>query len=227
MNGKTLVAGGSGRAAETVNREIGNLWAHLRDRATASGGKNPMRLGFCACAPKAGTTTVAANAALFFGTQGRSTVLLEGNTARPSLASRFGVSVRPGLHEYLLGKATAAAVRHRVASGLEVVPASRYCGDRLALMDRDALSGSLDALATGSDLLLVDLPPVLTAFETRFLAPQVGAIVLIVEADRTQPAAVSRALAELAQSGATVIGTVLNKARYPVPSRLQRLLLGG
>jgi hypothetical protein len=66
------------------------------------------------------------------------------------------------------------------------------------------------------------------SLEETTIALEVGhkadGVVLVVEAGRTSKHDVSRAIRLITQAGATVLGCVLNKRRYPIPGWLYRML---
>ena len=60
--------------------------------------------------------------------------------------------------------------------------------------------------------MIVDTPPLFGA-ETSMIATRADAVILVVDARRTQPAELGSALQDLKLSNANVLGAVLNRAR--------------
>ena len=65
-------------------------------------------------------------------------------------------------------------------------------------------------METPFDLVIFDTPPVLDAADVGVLAPRLDATLLVVSPEQATSASVTEALAELARSGASVIGAVIN-----------------
>lgn len=80
------------------------------------------------------------------------------------------------------------------------------------------MSTLLERLAAHADqrIVIFDAPPLLHAAEARVLAPQMGQVVLVVQASRTQRGSVQHALSLL--EDCPLVMTVLNQARTPAAS---------
>lgn len=96
-----------------------------------------------------------------------------------------------------------AGTSHELATELF---ASREAG---ALFDRMAGDAS-------KRLVIFDAPPLLFAAEARALAPQLGQVLVVVQAGRTQRGTVEHALALV--EDCPLVMTVLNQAQTPAPS---------
>jgi hypothetical protein len=77
------------------------------------------------------------------------------------------------------------------------------------------LSRFLDDAAHGCDLLLIDAPPTLPYADVQAMAPACDGALLIVRAERSRPKDVRAAATRIADSGLTLVGSVLCRAQRP------------
>jgi capsular exopolysaccharide synthesis family protein len=163
-------------------------------------------------APDEGKSFVAANLGIALARLGRSVTLVDADLRTPSLHRGFGVSPLNGLMPYLLGKAEFDACKYATAiPGLVLVPAGGTSDYAPELFSTPRMTEFLIA-ARRSDpeaLILIDSAPVLAASETRIIAGLVDAVLLIVAANRTSRALVSRSLMHI--KTAPLLGMVLNR----------------
>lgn len=68
--------------------------------------------------------------------------------------------------------------------------------------------------------VLIDCPSLKESTEVLGLAPLVDGVLLVVEANRTQKSQVAYLERSIERSGGKVLGHLLNKRTYPVPSRV-------
>ncbi|RZV33664.1 MAG: hypothetical protein EX262_06535 [Sphingomonadaceae bacterium] len=107
-------------------------------------------------------------------------------------------SAEPGLAEALAGEAdltSLARVNHR--AGLAAIDAGHARGDLVALLAPDRVRPVIDKLQSFADIVLVDGPPIMGLADAVLLAESVEAVVMVVEANRTDPQHLDAALARL------------------------------
>ena len=95
-------------------------------------------------------------------------------------------------------------------------------GNLLARMD--SVRGLYEQLRAAYTLTVVDCPPVLSGGGAAVLGAVADGTILVVEAERTHVATVTRARELLEQVGAPLLGVVLNKSRSRVPGLIRRFL---
>jgi Mrp family chromosome partitioning ATPase len=71
---------------------------------------------------------------------------------------------------------------------------------------------------------IVSCPPIADMYESMGFFKKVDGTVLVVEAGRIRYEIIEQALRVLQESGANVLGAVLNKRRFPIPQWLYRIL---
>jgi Mrp family chromosome partitioning ATPase len=215
---------GDTREQRLLRQEFGHLSTRVIHDLPAS--RQGMRLiGFCAGNPGEGCTSVATNYALFCGQQGVRTTIVETVFRHPTLAGSFGVSEGPGLWDLLDGTAeTDEVIRHGVADSVNLLPAGTAPRDIVLAGENFDLSGVFDFLSPHNDLVVVDVPPLLSSPEANLILPQLDGVVVVVQANRSRLCAVERTVDSIHKLGVRVVGSVLNKVRYDLPSALDKLL---
>jgi Mrp family chromosome partitioning ATPase len=74
------------------------------------------------------------------------------------------------------------------------------------------------------DYILMDSAPVAFSLETMILSSKVDAVILMLEAERSRRRVALKIKRDLEQSGARILGTIINKKKYHIPKWLYRHL---
>jgi protein-tyrosine kinase len=80
------------------------------------------------------------------------------------------------------------------------------------------------ALRWNFDFILIDCPSLATSTEATEMTQIVSGYVLVVEAGRTSREEIARGVKSIESAGGKVLGCVLNRRKYPVPSWLFKLI---
>jgi Mrp family chromosome partitioning ATPase len=160
-------------------------------------------------------SALAAELALAFASEGRRTLLVEADFARPALAARFELADSPGLAEELEGREleNRGAWRERVQAakngGPDVLLAGKTdlaAGDLLA---RPAAERFLAEARARYDVVVIALPPAETLFAAPGLARALD-VVCVVHRARTRPRALVTSTARaLRAAGVRALAGVL------------------
>jgi Mrp family chromosome partitioning ATPase len=148
--------------------------------------------------------------------------LLECNWEHPSLHEYFGFSSTPGLAEWLRGECSEEDIRHKTDRNLTVIPAGDGERDAVKLLELIRQKGLLDMLADSNELLVVDLPAVVSTASGALAANLVEALVIVVRAGVTPEALVTRTCAQL--KGLPVEGIIFNQDDSRIPRWIRQLL---
>jgi Mrp family chromosome partitioning ATPase len=185
-------------------------------------------LGITSCSAGAGVTTVAVQlAAVAAGFEQWPVLLVDANRPHPNKTSKYppahellGASLAPGLAEALIegGRPTIQTPTAGTLSFLAVGKA--WLSDEALL----AFPGLLETLKTEFDLIVLDLPPLLTDVAASRLAASLDGVLLVVESGRTLEEDLLRGKDLLSASRANLLGSVLNKQTNPMPGWLRRLV---
>ena len=172
--------------------------------------------------PGEGKTFVSLNLALSLAMQPDYRVLLvDADSTRRVLTQRLGIGDgQRGLID-LLDDEHVDLADVELATNVErlsVLPAGAAGELATELFSGREMSSLLDRLAASpvQRIVIFDAPPLLHSVEARVLAPQMGQVVLTVQAGRTPRGSVQQALGLLEEC--PLVMTVLNQARTPSPS---------
>ena len=208
----------------------------LRANVDFLGSGNMKTLLVTSALPQEGKSTVAASLAWASAMSGRSTLLVECDLRRPTLAGRLGVDPTPGLAELLVDDAVIGDVKRvisvpslstngstRRAAGpvtFDCVLAGRAVANPSAVLGSTAFSRFLRADGAAYDVVIIDSAPLLPVVDTLELFSSVDAALLCVRDGRTtrdQAQAARELLENLDDKPVAVVVTGLSheqSARY-------------
>lgn len=148
--------------------------------------------------------------------------LLECNWEHPDLHEYFGVAASPGLAEWMRGEASESDIRYQVSDNLTIIPAGQGRQDAVKLAQHLRQKDLLDTLHHADELLIVDLPPVITSAYGSLMAGLVDALVIVVRAKVTSETLIAETCTQLKHM--PVRGMLLNQVESSLPRWLRRLL---
>ncbi len=211
-----------------IPKKVRPFYEALRDRVqqTKEGGKAPRMMAVTGWCRGEGTSTVAANLALMLSRHGECRVLLvDANLPHPSMHTKFGLNLSPGLAEATTdGREARSLVQPLPARNLFLLSAGTSDGDVSRIWDSERFHKLLGALKDEYSFIVFDAPALSEAGSMGLLADAMDGIILVVEAERVRWEVAQRAKERLDQAGANVLGVVLNKRRFVIPEFLYRRL---
>ena len=141
------------------------------------------------------------------------TLLIEGDLRAPSLRKMLGVpKQQPGLMEVLLGNATLdAAIYVDAGTGLHLLSVNQRPPNPAETVSSMAFTALLTELRGRYERVIIDCPPVQAASDALVLARLSDAVLFVARADETPVVAVRRAIQQLRNIAAPLLGTVLNR----------------
>jgi len=173
--------------------------------------ERPRCLMIASAAPGEGKSTLAANLAAVFAHTGARTLLIDADLRRGGQHDRFGLSVSPGLSDYLQGQIGWPDLVHSTA-----VPNLDFIArGKVPRRPGDLFLGPLaDQLLRESraayDIVLWDTAPLLAVNDAANLCSRLDGVLLVARIGHSAASSVRAALDELTQKQATVLGVVLN-----------------
>jgi capsular exopolysaccharide synthesis family protein len=175
-----------------------------------------------------GKSSTAMNLALSFCQAGKKVLIVDGDMRRPRVHQIFDFDGdTAGLAAVLVGE---RALDDAIVRGLEgapenlaVLPCGKLPDNPAELLDSAPLRRLLADLRERFDIVILDSPPVLPVADPLILAGKVDGVVVVTRCDQTTRGELQRALSQLAQGDANMLGVVLNE----VDARAERYDYGG
>lgn len=199
----------------------------LASNGSASHGLRGRTLGVIGVEAGVGSSTVSAALALVATEYCcLESTLIDANSENPSLSKFFNLNGAPGLAELANGDATHdECVQKRSESPLSLVSSSLDYRDRQRLdAPPKSVSAAIQHFQETSDLVIVDLPPAVSADRAVALTHYMDFVLLVIESEKTELATAERIVRRLSQSDRQVVGVILNKSQKYLPNWLSNLI---
>ncbi|PEQ10631.1 capsular biosynthesis protein [Novosphingobium sp. PC22D] len=198
------------------------LLVQAADLRRQQAGAAAQRILICSPHPGEGKTFCSVNLALSIAAERESEVLLvDADTAKPSILSTLGLPGGPGLMDALIDESADPAefVIGTDIPGLWVLPAGDTTSSDSEYLRSTRTARVLDRLTQGAPhrIVIFDSPPVLAASPAAELARHVGQAVIVVRADRTGQGALDDAISLL--DACPNIQLLLNAAQFSPSGR--------
>ncbi|MBM3991981.1 MAG: polysaccharide biosynthesis tyrosine autokinase [Planctomycetes bacterium] len=168
-------------------------------------------LAVTSCTPGEGKSSSNVALAMTFARSGRRVALIDCDMRCPSVHSYLKLSLDVGLSDVLEGRAAwRDVVRREVGERLDVLTAGKQPHSPGDLLDGATFAQLLQELRSEYDLVICDVPPAIAVSDIESCAARLDAVVLLVRSDRASARLVEQATRRLRQSGANLIGAILN-----------------
>jgi Mrp family chromosome partitioning ATPase len=186
----------------------------------------PKTVMFAASGAETGCTRVCAvTADLLAESVSGSVCLVEGNFRAPSLADMFGVDNHRGLADSLRQEGAIRGFATQVGrDNLWLLSSGSQPADCLNLLSGDRMKERLAELRSAFDYVLIDAPPLNSYADAMVFGRLADGVVLVLEANATRREAALQVAESLRSAKISVLGAVLNKRTFPIPSALYKRL---
>lgn len=171
-----------------------------------------------------GTTTLSSAFARLAAASGELKVLLlDADKERLAAARRAGCAIEQGAYDEL-------AQQNSIESGLVKfdgdgqLKTGALAGTRTPALQRKSLLALYDHCRANYDLTILDCPPAFGGGYFDLLPESADYVLLVVKAEHSRPVIIRRTQARLEETGANVLGAVLNSRRRYIPEFIYRLL---
>jgi capsular exopolysaccharide synthesis family protein len=143
-------------------------------------------------------------------------LLVDADLRKPNCHVPLRAKRLPGLSDLLVGTAKPSdAIQRHILGGasLSFLPAGSAVPSPSDIMAGQSLRGLLDGLRGVYDWVIIDTPPVGAVAEALIIAPMTDGVAIVAGAELVPRKAAKHTLARLQETGARVLGVVLNRAR--------------
>lgn len=194
--------------------------------------RRPVALAITSATTRQGVSTTAANLAVSLASGDRRVLLVDANLRHPSVADLLGVDGATGLTDVLQSGVDIDRVIQRTEwDSLSVLAAGSTVDNPGQLFQRLAVETLVENLTARFDVVLIDAPPLLSNEESARLSRAVNGVIVVAASGRSDRVRLQRALTDLDEAGAWVLGVVLalspgapsvprRRPRQPVALRL-------
>jgi capsular exopolysaccharide synthesis family protein len=157
-----------------------------------------------------GQTTALCNIAAAMADAGWRVLVVEADLRHPTLAPSFGLEPKPGLQGVLRGgHIPLEDAVEQVDRNLHVLGSSAVSGDPSALLGSKPMADLMATLRQRYDVVLVDMPPLLTDASAALVASLTDGCVLVVRYGRTTAEEVGDAMRVLESAPVRLLGTIM------------------
>lgn len=168
-----------------------------------------------------GKSATVANLAVVLARSGKRVTIVSADLRRPRLHEFFGVDGSVGLTDVLKGRADPRRAMREINSAtspwtgpralpLWIIPSGQASRDDEELLTSEALPRLITELEKVSDIVLIDVPPVLSGTDALVVASMASTVLLVIGPRSTTRSAVVATRQHLDRVGARVLGAVLN-----------------
>lgn len=158
-----------------------------------------------------GKSTVSANTAVAWAQQGKNVLFIDADLRRPTLATTFGLDNTHGLSTILSQNEDFHEFTNKTSiENLTVLTSGPIPPNPAELLNSNRMQQLLTQVKQEFDIVVLDVPPVLSVTDTQLLAANVDGVVLVVRQGMTQRVAVKRSVELIEMVHAKLLGYVLN-----------------
>jgi polysaccharide biosynthesis transport protein len=173
-------------------------------------------------APQDGKTTISLNIALADARAGERVLLVEADLRRPTIAQKLGAAKQDnGLGLVLAGARTPEEAIQSV-HGIDLLPAGPLPPNPAELIESKRMRDLLAWAEREYDRVIIDTPPAAVVADALSLFSQVGGVVVVTRLQQSPRGAAVHLRDQLTNTGAPILGVVVNGVPAPPESSYYR-----
>jgi capsular exopolysaccharide synthesis family protein len=162
--------------------------------------------------PGEGKSVLACNLATSIAQSGQRTLLVDADLRRPRVHEYRQQKREPGLSDMVVGQSAGeATIRKSDSEGLWLLTAGTESPNPTELLASRRFGSFVASQDKKFDWIVFDTPPVMPIADATIIAHGADHVVFVVDAEATNRRTAATALERLTESGARVVGVVLNK----------------
>jgi len=162
--------------------------------------------------PGEGKSTTAVALARLVARSGKKVLVIDSDLRKPRIHEEFGVQIKPGLIDYLAGKAAISEVLLKdTKSEAFVLPPGTHAPNPTDVFSSDNMQKLLRTLAGTFDLIILDSAPLLAVSDTRNLCRLADKVLFVLRWQHTRKAAAGPAVRQIINAGGNMAGILLTQ----------------
>ena len=178
----------------------------------AVAGDQPLRsMAVVSSGPGEGKSTSSANLAVVFAQAGRRVLLVDADMRKATVHKTFGLSNEVGLSNLVSGQQSASSViQPSGVDNLSVMTAGPTPPNPAELLNSHRMNVVMEELYQMFDLIVFDLPPVMTVADGLIMASKTDGTVVVIREGVTRKDSIIEAKNRLIQAKARILGVIYN-----------------
>ena len=186
----------------------------LRTSVLRSEGEDPIRsVAITSAEPNEGKTLSSVNLAVAVALDGKTVILVDADLRHADVHRHFGLSNEVGFTNVVAGeRPVEEALQDTNIPGLRVLASGPLHPSPPELLNSRASRACFQRLSQLADFVVIDTPPALLMADAHIVARMTDGVLLVVSARDSAKHRLDRTSYLLRQTGARLLGTVLNKA---------------
>lgn len=200
-------------AATKPNSRVAEQFKTIRTNIQFSmATKNLQTILFSSSGPFEGKSTICTNVASVFADQGKRVLVVDADMRLPSIAKIFHLENKVGLSTLMTSKhlKVKEAIQHVESVLLDVLPSGIVPPNPSELLASERMDEIIQELKQEYDLVLFDLPPIVSVTDAQILATKIDGVILVIRKDIADVEDVYKAKELLELVNANVLGAIFN-----------------
>lgn len=159
-----------------------------------------------------GKSTTLANLAVTMAQSGRRTILADCDLRRPTQHELFGLSMSPGLTNFILDEVSELPLQPTSIENLWLLSSGTKPPNPADMLGAARMDQVIAQLVDKADIVLFDAPPVMAAADAAILGAKADGVLLVIQAGKTRRDHSERAREILEKAKARIVGATLTNA---------------
>ena len=146
-------------------------------------------------------------------------LLVDANLRTPCLHEAFGVDQTRGLSDLLLKVGDMTSRMKKIgATNLYIMPCGGKHSNPVSLFESSPFDRFLQETHAWFDFVILDAPPAIGFSEAKVICKKVDGVVLVLGSGTTRRQVALKAKREIQEAGGKVLGVVLNRRKFHIPT---------
>ncbi len=153
----------------------------------------------------------------------KSILLIDADMRKGKVGKYLGINSTPGLSNVLSnGMEADTALFNTGVENLSILLSGNVPKNPAELLGSKKAQNLIASLKNKFDYIFIDSPPVMPLTDACVLGPMVDAVILVIQAGRTQRNIIKHTEHRLHQAGANTVGAIVTNVEYHLPQYLYR-----